>query len=67
MGPNLGLDLVHTHEAVAEIANLGLVFLLFMIGPESKSLLILHQVWSWTCTRSFAWLSRKLEIQKRLL
>ncbi|CAK9073335.1 Glutathione-regulated potassium-efflux system protein KefC (K(+)/H(+) antiporter), partial [Durusdinium trenchii] len=34
VGPNLGLDLVHTHEAVSEIANLGLVFLLFMIGLE---------------------------------
>ena len=32
MGPNLGLELVHSHESVAEIANLGLVFLLFMIG-----------------------------------
>lgn len=30
----MGLDLVHSHEAVAEIANLGLVFLLFMIGLE---------------------------------
>lgn len=27
MGPNLGLDLVHSREEVAEIANLGLVFL----------------------------------------
>jgi len=34
VGPNLGLDLVHSHENVAEIANLGLVFLLFMIGLE---------------------------------
>ena len=34
VGPNLGLGLVHTHEEVAEIANLGLVFLLFMIGLE---------------------------------
>ena len=32
VGPNLGLELVHSHESVAEIANLGLVFLLFMIG-----------------------------------
>jgi len=34
VGPNLGLDLVHSHDNVAEIANLGLVFLLFMIGLE---------------------------------
>lgn len=34
VGPNLGLELVHSHESVAEIANLGLVFLLFMIGLE---------------------------------
>jgi Kef-type K+ transport system membrane component KefB len=32
VGPNLGLELGHSHESVAEIANLGLVFLLFMIG-----------------------------------
>lgn len=32
VGPNLGLELVHSHESVAETANLGLVFLLFMIG-----------------------------------
>lgn len=30
VGPNLGLELVRSHESVAEIANLGLVFLLFM-------------------------------------
>eukprot|EP00440_Ansanella_granifera_P023709 gb/GFBE01025751.1/.p1 GENE.gb/GFBE01025751.1/~~gb/GFBE01025751.1/.p1 ORF type:complete len:801 (+),score=204.52 gb/GFBE01025751.1/:1-2403(+) len=34
VGPNFGLDLVHGHESVAEISNLGLVFLLFMIGLE---------------------------------
>ncbi|CAK9044810.1 Glutathione-regulated potassium-efflux system protein KefC (K(+)/H(+) antiporter) [Durusdinium trenchii] len=34
VGPNLGLELVRSHESVAEIANLGLVFLLFMIGLE---------------------------------
>ena len=36
VGPNLGLELVHSHESVAEIANLGLVFLLFMIGILGK-------------------------------
>eukprot|EP00931_Biecheleriopsis_adriatica_P049456 TRINITY_DN28610_c0_g1_i1.p1 TRINITY_DN28610_c0_g1~~TRINITY_DN28610_c0_g1_i1.p1 ORF type:complete len:904 (+),score=166.38 TRINITY_DN28610_c0_g1_i1:139-2850(+) len=34
VGPQIGLDVVHSHESVAEISNLGLVFLLFMIGLE---------------------------------
>ncbi|CAE8650932.1 unnamed protein product, partial [Polarella glacialis] len=34
VGPKIGLDLVHSHESVAEISSLGLVFLLFMIGLE---------------------------------
>ncbi|CAJ1347786.1 unnamed protein product, partial [Effrenium voratum] len=34
VGPEMGLSLVESHEQVAEIANLGLVFLLFMIGLE---------------------------------
>mmetsp|Transcript_37931 Transcript_37931/g.68558 ORF Transcript_37931/g.68558 Transcript_37931/m.68558 type:complete len:866 (-) Transcript_37931:205-2802(-) len=34
VGPNFGLDLVHDAESVEEVSNLGLVFLLFMIGLE---------------------------------
>eukprot|EP00931_Biecheleriopsis_adriatica_P100618 TRINITY_DN75897_c0_g1_i1.p1 TRINITY_DN75897_c0_g1~~TRINITY_DN75897_c0_g1_i1.p1 ORF type:complete len:775 (+),score=177.16 TRINITY_DN75897_c0_g1_i1:56-2380(+) len=34
VGPNNGLDLVHGAESVREISNLGLVFLLFMVGLE---------------------------------
>eukprot|EP00928_Gymnodinium_smaydae_P018036 TRINITY_DN16870_c0_g3_i1.p1 TRINITY_DN16870_c0_g3~~TRINITY_DN16870_c0_g3_i1.p1 ORF type:complete len:820 (-),score=154.88 TRINITY_DN16870_c0_g3_i1:36-2126(-) len=33
VGP-IGLDIVHSHEDIAELSSLGLVFLLFMIGLE---------------------------------
>ena len=48
MGPNLGLELVHSHESVAEIANLGLVFLLFMIGLLGDVFFLLIEL-LWFC------------------